>query len=341
MASELGSNAAVRINGEDLIYSTKNSFSAEQHGYEGITFDFAQVSIGSTATFTVSKDSGAAQDAITKFVEEFNDAQDYISSLTKVNQTGDEVQSSRFTGNMELSRLGSQLRRTIFGGATPHSESMATVDSSNLTISENNGTNDEINAIASQMNLDASDDGYIIKVLDQGSTGQPAYFEWDGSSWHSTTPSFSTFRLASIGLDFGTSSNKLNIEDSNLLSEQINENPELVMAFFSEPPVEATYDTITQTERYYEGITFSLNDYIDNFLTGNDSTGYKGAYQSMIDSLDSQNERIDEKIVRLDKYLESRERILNEGFMRMEEMQSKMDTQMQTLQSTFNNNNKK
>ena len=76
MASELGSNAAVRINGGDLIYSTKNSFSAEQHGYEGITFDFAQVSIGSTATFTVSKDSGAAQDAITKFVEEFNDAQD-------------------------------------------------------------------------------------------------------------------------------------------------------------------------------------------------------------------------------------------------------------------------
>ena len=187
MASELGSNAAVRINGGDLIYSTKNSFSAEQHGYEGITFDFAQVSIGSTATFTVSKDSGAAQDAITKFVEEFNDAQDYISSLTKVNQTGDEVQSSRFTGNMELSRLGSQLRRTIFGVLPLTPKSMATVDSSNLTISENNGTNDEINAIASQMNLDASDDGYIIKVLDQGSTGQPAYFEWDGSSWHSTT----------------------------------------------------------------------------------------------------------------------------------------------------------
>jgi len=341
MASELGSNAAVRINGGDLIYSTKNSFSAGQHGYEGITFDFAQVSIGSTATFTVSKDSSAAKDAITKFVEEFNDAQEYISSLTKVNQTGDEVQSSRFTGNMELSRLGSQLRRTIFGSTTPHSESSATVDSSTLTISENNGTNDEINAIATQMNLDASDDGYVIKVLNQNSTGQAAYFEWDGAAWQSTTPNFSTFRLASIGLDFGTSSNKLNIEDSSLLTQQIEENPELVMALFSETPVEASYDSITQTERDYEGITFSLNDYIDNFLSGNDSTGYKGAYQAMIDSLDSQNERIDEKIVRLDKYLESREKILNDGFMRMEEMQSKMDTQMQTLQSTFNNNNKK
>jgi len=112
------------------------------------------------------------------------------------------------------------------------------------------------------------------------------------------------------------------------------------MALFSEVPTEAVYDSITQTNRDFEGITYSLNDYIDNFLSGNDTTGYKGAHQAMIDSLDSQNERIDEKIVRLDKYLESREKILNDGFMRMEEMQSKMDTQMQTLQSTFNNNKK-
>jgi flagellar capping protein FliD len=343
MASELGSNASVRINGGDLIYSTLNSFSSSQHGYEGITFDFAQISIGSTATFTIGKDASAAQDAINKFVEEFNDAQDYISSLTKVDQTGDEVQSSRFTGNMELSRLGSQLRRTIFGSTVPHSESKATVDSANLTISSNNGANDEINAIATQMNLDASDDGYVIKVLNQDSTNQSAYFEWNGDAmqWEASTPRFSTFRLASIGLDFGTSSNKLNIEDPSLLSKQIEENPELVMALFGEAPVEAAYDSITQTNRDYQGITFSLNDYIDNFLSGNDNTGYKGAYQAMIDSLDNQNERIDEKIVRLDKYLESREKILNDGFMRMEEMQSKMDTQMQTLQSTFNNNNKK
>jgi len=342
MASELGANASVRINGGDLIYSTENTFSSSQHGYDGVTFNFAQVSIGSTAIFTVAKDSSTAKSAISQFVEEFNDAQEYISSLTKVNQTGDEVQSSRFTGNTELSRLGSQLRRTIFGNSVPHSESKATVDSANLTISANNATNDEINAIATQMNLDASDDGYVIKVLNQDSTSQSAYFEWDGDSlaWQSTSPAFSTFRLASIGLDFGTSSNKLNIEDSALLSKQIEENPELVMALFSEVPTEAVYDSITQTNRDFEGITYSLNDYIDNFLSGNDTTGYKGAHQAMIDSLDSQNERIDEKIVRLDKYLESREKILNDGFMRMEEMQSKMDTQMQTLQSTFNNNKK-
>lgn len=342
MTSELGSNASVRINGGDLIYSTGNSFSSSEHGYDGVTFNFGQVSIGSTATFTIQKDASAAREVIEKFIEEFNDAQEFISSLTKVDQNGDDVQSSRFTGNMELSRLGSELRRTIFGSTTPHSESKATVDNANLTISSNNATNDEINAIAGQMNLDASDDGYIIKVINQNSSNQSAYFEWDGDDleWQSITPSFSTFRLASIGLDFGTSSNKLNIEDPELLTQQIQDNPELVMALFSETPVEAAYDSITQTNRDYEGITFSLNNYIDNFLSGNSATGYKGAYQAMLDSLDSQNESIDAKIVRLDKYLESREKVLSDGFIRMEEMQSKMDTQMQTLQNSFNNNNK-
>ncbi len=341
MSSELGTNASVRINGGNLIYSNSNSFSSTHHGYEGISFEFGQVSLGAGAVFSVSKDATFAKDAITKFVEEFNDAQEFISSLTKVNQDGDEVQSSRFTGNMELSRLGSKLRRTIFGNAVPHSASETTVDSANLTISTNNASNDQINAIAAQMNLDASNDGYVVKVLNQDSTDQNAYFEWDGAQWQAVSPNFSTYRLASIGLDFGIGSNNLKIENASLLSEQIEQNPELIMALFSEEPVEDAYDSITNTNRDYQGITYALNDFIDNFISGNDSTGYKGAYQAMIDSLDSQNERIDEKIIRLDKYLESREKILSDGFMRMEEMQSKMDTQMQTLQSTFNNNNKK
>ena len=104
--------------------------------------------------------------------------------------------------------------------------------------------------------------------------------------------------------------------------------------------MEDAYDSITQTNRDYQGITRSLNDYIDNFIKGDSETGYKGAYQSFLDSIKNQNERIDEKIENLDKYLESREKILSDGFMRMEEMQSKMDSQMQTLEGAFNNNKK-
>jgi flagellar capping protein FliD len=340
MSSEIGKNSSVRVNGGDSILSNSTVFSAAEHGYEGISFDISQVEVGSSVTFQVNKDSSAAKSAIEKLVEEFNDAQDFISSLTSVNQEGDQVSSSRFTGNQEISRLGSELRRKFFGNSTPHSESGTTVDNANLTVSSNNASNDEINAIASQLALDASNDGYIIKVLNQDPTGGVSYFEWDGSTWSTITPSFSTYRMTNIGLDFSVGSNSIQVKSTSLLTEQLEENPELVYALFSEPLVEDSYDTITQTNRDYQGITQSLNDYIDNFLTGDSQTGYKGAYQAFIDSIESQNKRIDEKIVNIDKYLESREKILSDGFMRMEEMQSKMDSQMQTLEGAFNNNKK-
>ena len=342
MSSEIGENSSIRVNGGDLVYSNRTEFSSSEHGFSGISFDIAQVSLGASIEFQVSKDASAAEGAIKKLVEEFNDAQQYISSLTTVNQEGDEVTSSRFTGNQEISRLGSELRRKFFGNSTPHSESGTTVDNSNLTVSSNNASNDEINAIATQLGLSTSDDGYIIKVLNQDPSGEVGYFEWDGSSstWSSTTPSFSIFRMTNIGLDFGIGSNTIKIEDSSLLMEELENNPDRVFALFSEPLVEDAYDTITETNRNYEGITQSLNDYIGNFLSGDSETGYKGAYQAFLDSIASQNERIDEKIINIDKYLESREKILSDGFMRMEEMQSKMDSQMQTLEGAFNNNKK-
>jgi flagellar capping protein FliD len=341
MSSEIGSNSSVRVNGGDLIYSSNTEFTSGQHGYEGITFDIAQSEVGKSIDFQVSKDTSAAKNAIDKLVEEFNDAQDYISSLTTVNQDGDNVSSSRFTGNQEINRLGSELRRKFFGSSTPHSESGTTVDNSNLTVSSNNASNDEINSIATQLGLDATDEGYVIKVLNQGTTGEVGYFEWDGSSWSSITPSFSTYRMTNIGLDFSVGSNNITVKNSSLLFEELEANPERVFALFSEPLVEDAYDSITQTNRDYQGITQSLNDYINNFLTGDSETGYKGAYQAFIDSINSQNKRIDEKIVNIDKYLESREKILSDGFMRMEEMQSKMDSQMQTLEGAFKNNSKK
>ena len=340
MSSEIGSNSSIKINGGDLIYSNNTEFTSGQHGFEGIAFDIAQTEIGNTIDFQVSKDTTAAKNAIDKLVEEFNDAQDYISSLTNVNQDGDNVSSSRFTGNQEINRLGSELRRKFFGNSTPHSQSGTTVDNSNLTVSSNNASNDEINSIATQLGLDASDDGYVIKVLNQEPSGEVGYFEWDGSSWSSVTPSFSTYRMTNIGLDFSVGSNNIKVKDSSLLFEELEANPERVFALFSEPLVEDSYDSITQTNRDYQGITQSLNDYINNFLTGDSETGYKGAYQAFLDSINNQNERIDEKIVNIDKYLESREKILSDGFMRMEEMQSKMDSQMQTLEGAFNNNKK-
>ena len=254
MSSEIGKNSSVRVNGGDSILSNSTEFSAAEHGYEGLSFDISQVEVGSSVTFQVNKDSSAAKSAIEKLVEEFNDAQDFISSLTSVNQEGDQVSSSRFTGNQEISRQRSELRRK-FLNSTPHSESGTTVDNANLTVSSNNASNDEINAIASQLALDASNDGYIIKVLNQDPTGGVSYFEWDGSTWSTITPSFSTYRMTNIGLDFSVGSNNIKVKSTSLLTEQLEENPELVYALFSEPLVEDSYDTITQTNRDYQGIT--------------------------------------------------------------------------------------
>jgi flagellar capping protein FliD len=337
ISSELGSNSSVRINGGNLIYSTGTKFDTQNHGYEGISFDIAAVSIGGSASFSVGKDVNAAKSAIDKFVEEFNDAQDYINSLTAVTQDGENVSSGRFTGNIEISRLGSQLRKVVFGESRAHSESSRTFDGASLTINSNDGSNTEINNIATQLSLDSSNDGYIIKVLDQNSTGSKAYFKWNGTSlaWESTTPAYSTFRLPDVGLDFGVGSDRLVVENSALLLEALNKTPERVQALFAEVTVENAFDENTQTNRTYQGLSFALGDFISNFLSGDDGTGYKGAYETHIDSVKTQNERIDDKIEQLERYLKSREDQLSAGFMKMEEMQSKLDTQLQTLQNSL------
>ena len=105
MDYELGENSSIRINQGNLIYSTGTEFTGQDHGFDGISFDISQVSIGGTASFTVSKDINPAKNAINAFVEEFNNTQKYIEGLTKVVQDGDNVSSSTFTGNTEISRL--------------------------------------------------------------------------------------------------------------------------------------------------------------------------------------------------------------------------------------------
>jgi flagellar capping protein FliD len=335
MDYELGQNSSIRINNGDLIYSTESEFTGQEHGFEGISFDVAQVSIGGSASFTVSKDVNPARAAINSFVEEFNNTQEYIEGLTKVVRDGDDVSSSTFTGNTEISRLTSQLRKVMFGDATPHSESGKTTDGADLIINDNDGNNTEINNIATQLALGSSDSGYIIKVLDQASTGSTAYFLWNGTSWSTTQPAYSSLRLPDLGFDFGIGSDKIKIESSAKLLEALEETPERVMALFAEATQTAVFDDNTKKQRDFQGVTYGIEDFIDNFLSGEDGTGRKGTYQTHIDSIKAQNERIDDKVEQLERYLASREEQLSQSFMKMEEMQSKMDTQMTTLQNSL------
>ena len=335
MTSEIGENSKVRVNEGDFVYSTDTSFTKTEHGYEGITFDISRAAVNDTATFTIAKDNTRAKSAIDSFVTEFNDAQDYIASLTAVVNDGDSVSSGRFSSNIEISRLGSQLRKVVFGDSSPHSESGTTTDGSNLIINSNDGSNTELNAISTQLNLSASDTGYVVKVLDDNSTGVQKYYEWNGSAWAESDPSFSAFRLSSIGLDFGIGSNRLKVENSALLLQALEDEPEKVEALFAEATVENAFDSNTQTTRKYEGISYALDEFISSFLSGDTNSGYRGAYNTHLESIRAQNKRIDERIESMETYLEQREKTLSDGFMRMEEMQSKMNTQLQTLTNSF------
>ena len=298
---------------------------------------FLGSAVGESATFTVGKDSSKAKNAINKFVEEFNDAQDYVKSLVSVTNDGENVTSGKFSSNIEISRLGSQLRKVVFGNSTPHSESGTTSDGADLIINDNTGGTGgtALANVKTQLQLGASNSGYVVKVLKDTTSdpsGEVKYYKFDGTNWAVSTPAFSSFRLSSLGLDFGIGSDRLQVKNSALLTEALEDEPEKVQALFAEETVESAFDLNSNTNRKYEGISYAVDDFITSFLSGDSGSGYKGAYNTHIESIRSQNKRLDERIEDYESYIEQREKTLSEGFMRMEEMQSKLNTQLQTLQ---------
>ena len=137
-------------------------------------------------------------------------------------------------------------------------------------------------------------------------------------------------------MDFGVGSDNLKTTNSALLLQALEDDPEMVKSLFNQDVV-TRFDEITQADRIVKGISQGVDEFITAFLEGNLTSEYKGTYTTHIESIKSQNKRIDEKVEDLERYLEQRENTLSEGFMRMEEMQSKLDTQLQTLQSSFKN----
>ena len=349
--SEIGGNSSVRVNNGEIIYSKGTSFGDDEHGYKGINFNISSVSLGGVFDFTVGKDTSKAKDAIDKFVGEFNDAQDYIKSLVSVTNDGENVTAGRFSSNTELSRLGSQLRKVVFGDSTPHSASEITKDNSDFILNEqtrstlvsiNSDPSSELMTLKAELSLGASNNGYLVKVLNDtllDSSGNPqTYYKYNSTTgfWEEADPAFSSFRLSDIGLDFGVGSDNLKSTNSALLIQALDERPEMVQSLFDQDKV-TRFDSITKSDRQLQGVSQALDEFITTFLEGNLTSSYKGTYTTHIDSIKSQNKRLDKRIEDLERYLEQREQTLSEGFMRMEEMQSKLNTQLQTLQSSFKN----
>jgi flagellar capping protein FliD len=274
--SEIGGNSSVRVNNGELVYSKGNNFSDDEHGYKGINFDISSVSLGGIFDFTVGKDSSAAKGAIDKFVVEFNDAQEYIKSLVSVTNDGENVTAGRFSSNTEMSRLGSQLRKVVFGESTPHSASPVTKDNSDFILNEqtratlvsiNSDPSSELMTLKAELSLGASNNGYLVKVLSDtmlDSSGNPqTYYKYNSSSglWEEADPAFSSFRLSDIGLDFGVGSDNLKTSNSALLIQALEDQPDMVQSLFDQDKV-TRFDSLTKSDRPFRVF---LKDWTSSF----------------------------------------------------------------------------
>ena len=203
------------------------------------------------------------------------------------------------------------------------------------------GTNKTVGDLDSQnlLSFDADNDGYRIYVEDPatgaagGYLGTTNYQEWDGASsdWVDFTPTYSAFRVNDVGLDFRSGSDEIYLKDSALLVQELTDNPNKVKALFAEEkPDAAELDHNTGQNRDYGGLSYFLSEYIENFVESD-----AGTYLTHVESLRNQNERIDTSIEDLERYLVQREESLSTSFIRMEEMQSRMSSQLQLLQNSF------
>ena len=111
-----GNDATLTINGT-IVTSNSNSVTGTSHGIDGLTVtildDFATTD--SDITITLATDTSGASSAIDSFISSYNDVQSYLRSVTQTTTTGDNVQTSIFSDNFEVTSLGSSLRAAVFG----------------------------------------------------------------------------------------------------------------------------------------------------------------------------------------------------------------------------------
>ncbi len=124
-------------------------------------------------------------------------------------------------------------------------------------------------------------------------------------------------RLESLGIDFTTGTNKLEIKDSAKLNAALSENAADVDAFFN-----------TAGSGFFDRMDAMLKNYI-----GDDGNG--GYLKSQQTSLTDANASLDRQIDDAERRLEQRRQQLEAGFIAMELAQQKIQLMSQQLSSTF------
>jgi len=90
------------------------------------------------------------------------------------------------------------------------------------------------------------------------------------------------------------------------------------------------------------GMSHRVSELIDNFISGAtpdpDDTEAEGAITLQTNALQDANDQLDDDISNLQSLLEQREQQMVDSFIRMEEMQSQLQSQSKMLDSSIQNN---
>ena len=156
-----GQNALFTINDGPTLVSSTNTLDSSAHGIEGLTITARSAT---TETISVTADTESMQSAIEDFIAAYNNVQDYISEVTKISTSDDEVTAQPLASNREVQDWASKLRSIVFGSV------------SGLTGSITRLNDLGIDFISGSDNLLIKDQTKLTKALSDNASGVAALF---------------------------------------------------------------------------------------------------------------------------------------------------------------------
>ena len=341
-----GTDATLTINGT-TVSSNSNSVTGEAHGIEGLTISIKESFTTSTTdqTFTVAADTSGAKTAIDSFISEYNSAQRHITNVTQTTTTDDKVETSVFSDNLEVTGLVSGLRSAVFGdrySVSPSTSGTGFERIQDIGLDFASGTSDLQITDSAKLSDALSNNGAQVKEIFMSQVDDPDYYsstktyakgetvENDGVLWialQGTTgnppPTF----------DASTGSSNIDVNWSlygykDNVGRRINDSSD-----YTGTPV--------LTGLAY-GLAYRVNEFIDNFTSGAtpnpDDTEAKGSTAIQKSTLQDANDKLDTDIANLETLLAQREQQMVNSFIKMEEMQSQLQSQSKMLESSISSN---
>ncbi|MFA5262923.1 MAG: flagellar filament capping protein FliD, partial [Opitutaceae bacterium] len=134
---QAGKNAAFSINDGGTLTSMSNTLDVSAHGIAGLT---VTINSKTTETITVANDTTAVKSAIDDFIKDYNDAQGYIDTQTKITTASGKVTTATLSNNQEVSSWSRTLRSLAFGTLSGLSGSVKNLDGLGIGFSGTDST---------------------------------------------------------------------------------------------------------------------------------------------------------------------------------------------------------